>query len=538
MNRLLKKRRAQQALKKVVRVAEQIEQQLDKKIPLEEQIEPIRTLLDEQLRQDEYFVIVDENGYAIVHTNRLREGRTFSDEVGKKAAKTTEPLLQAYMRDTGEMLIDASCPLYKDETGKQFNLRMGRLFHRPYLQLHFLCLSTVPAIISYLVASIFSLSLLFAFSFTIVISFAISAFFYKTIVNELRHWYGVTRTVSSGNLNAEVRTTKKRTEFHQIGYELNKMILGVRTILSELAKATQTVQQVSEHQQFETKRLSESFDEIAAAMETFREGAKQQTTSVELANRFVANMLREVWNMQNEFESVVKQAHEAMKSVNEGTRLIDLTKQQMNAMQRDMNQTTALIRSVSEEANRAVEMISAITAIAKQTNLLALNASIEASRAGEAGKGFAIVAQEVRVLAENTNAFAGQILSSLKTMRNMLNDAVQAVQQNGENASKTMHSLLETSKTMESFQQMFTEMNALLLRNRKHVERITNDGDELKQTIEGVHNIAKDFTNMVHETTAGLEQQTIAIHELAKEAALLSKSIQQLQQIVNRFHQS
>lgn len=111
--------------------------------------------------------------------------------------------------------------------------------------------------------------------------------------------------------------------------------------------------------------------------------------------------------------------------------------------------------------------------IFKQTNLLALNASIEASRAGEAGKGFAIVAQEVRVLAENTNAFAAHILSSLKTMRNMLQNVVQAVEQNGQTA---------------------------------------------------------------HETTAGLEQQTAAIHKLANEAALFSQSIQKLQQITNRFH--
>ncbi len=538
MNQLLKKKRAQQALKKVVQVAEQIQRHLDREKSVEAQIEQIRKLLDEQLQQDEYFLIVDETGYAVVHTNRLREGRVFSDDVGKKAAKTTEPLLQVYMRDTGEILVDASCPLCTDKTGKRFNVRMGRLIHQPYLQFHFLIQSIVPATISFLIAFFFSLSPLFVCTLTILFSLVISGLFYRTVIKELRHWYSVTRTVSSGNLDAEVHTARKRNEFHQIAYELNKIILGVRTILSELAKATKTVQHVSEHQQLETKRLSESFDEISAAMETFREGAKQQTSSVEQANIFVTDMLKEVWEMQHEFESVVTQAHETMKSVTEGNRLIEMTKQQMNTMQSDMNKTTSLIHSVSKEANRVIEMISAITAIAKQTNLLALNASIEASRAGEAGKGFAIVAHEVRKLAEDTNEFAAQILSSLKNMRNVLDDAIQAVQQNGQNANETMHSLLQTSKTIETFHQMFSEMNALLLRNREHVDFITNNGNELKQTIQEVNTIAKDFTNMVHETTAGLEQQIHCIHELAKEATLLSTSIQQLQQIVNRFHQS
>lgn len=536
VDRLLKKRRAQQALKKVVDVAAKLQKQLDRTKPFAEQMEPVRAFLDKQLERDEYFVIVDETGYAVVHTNRLREGRTFSDETGQKAAKTTEPLLQAYMRDTGELLIDASCPLYTDQTGKRFNLRMGRLIHRPYLQLHFFCLSLVPSAISFGLATTFSLPLFFAFALTIVISLGMSAFFYKTIVSEVRHWYSVTRTVSSGNLRAEVHTAKKRTEFHQIGYELNKMIVGVRTILDELSKATATVKQVSENQQLETKRLSEAFTEIAAAMETFREGAKQQTASVAEANEFVAGMMTEVQDMQADFESVVSQAQGAMKSANEGARLIDMTKQHMQHMQHDLNETAKLIHTVSEEANRTVEMVSAITAIAKQTNLLALNASIEASRAGESGKGFAIVAQEVRVLAENTNAFAAHILSSLQTMRNMLHNVVQAVEQNGRTANETMASLLQTNETMTSFQRMFIEMTELLRRSRTHVTRITNNGNELKQAIEEVHAIAKDFTSMVHETTAGLEQQTAAIHELANEATLLSQSIQKLQQITNRFH--
>ncbi|WP_240371764.1 methyl-accepting chemotaxis protein [Anoxybacteroides rupiense] len=538
MNRLLKKKEAQDALKKVVQVSEQIRQKIDKTKPLEQQMDRIRSFLDEQLQHDEYFVIVDERGYAIVHTNRLREGRTFSDEVGQKAAQTTEPLLQAYKRDTGELLIDASCPLYIDSTGKRLNLRMGRLSYQSTLQIQLACLSAIPATISFFIAQLLSLSPLFICSLTIVISLILHTFLYRAIIKECRHWYYVTRTVSSGNLDAQVQTVQKRTIFHQIGYELNKMILGMRTILAELAKATQTVSKVGEQQTNETRRLSESFDEIAAAMETFREGAKQQTASVEHANQFVTKMLEEVWDMQKEFESVVNHAREVTESMREGSRLLELTKEQMDGMQHDMQETASLIYSASQEANQAVGIVSAITAIAKQTNLLALNASIEASRAGEAGKGFAIVAQEVRKLAENTNTFSAQILSSLQEMRHLLDRAVEAVQQNGQTAATTMHSFLKTNEAMKSFLQVFSQMNDLLLRSRNHVEQITNHGDELKQTIEEVHSIAKDFTNMVHETTSGLEQQTIAIHELAKDAAVLSTSVQQLQQIVTRFQHS
>lgn len=222
--------------------------------------------------------------------------------------------------------------------------------------------------------------------------------------------------------------------------------------------------------------------------------------------------------------------------MDEGNRLIEETKQKMDTMQQEINKTTALIHAASQEAANAQNMISAIRTITKQTNLLALNASIEASRAGEAGKGFAVVAQEVRKLAEDTNDFAAKILSSLQTMTNVLHNAVQAVQENEQHVEKTKHSLWKTGETFALFHQMFSELNALLQQNQIHVEAVTGNGRNLQHLIGDINIIATDFTNMVQETTAGLEQQTAAIHELAKEADVLLASVQQLQQIVNRFH--
>ncbi|KPC98012.1 hypothetical protein LR69_03763 [Geobacillus sp. BCO2] len=82
MSELTKQRRAKRALKKVTETAEALREMIDRTRPLEEQTDRIRTFLDERLSRDEYFVLVDESGYGIVHTNRLREGRVFADPVG------------------------------------------------------------------------------------------------------------------------------------------------------------------------------------------------------------------------------------------------------------------------------------------------------------------------------------------------------------------------------------------------------------------------------------------------------------------------
>ena len=62
----------------------------------------------------------------------------------------------------------------------------------------------------------------------------------------------------------------------------------------------------------------------------------------------------------------------------------------------EASRTEALMRALSDSAERIGTVVQLIQAIASQTNLLALNATIESARAGDAGKGFAVVANEVK----------------------------------------------------------------------------------------------------------------------------------------------
>lgn len=538
MSRLMKRKIAQQALKKVIHVSELVKKELDSQLPLTDQLDKIRVLFDERLKQDEYFLIVDETGFSPLHTNRLREGRVFSDEVGQKAATTNEPLLQLYIRDTGEILVDASCPLVTDCTGKRYNIRLGRLIHQPYLQINFALLSFLPSFLCLITALLMQLSIHQAFLLFLIsigASSFTSFFVYRSFIANLRQWYNVTRTVSSGNLHVEVDIVGKRNEFHQIGYEINKIIFGIRSILGEFSNAVKTVKKVSQDQKKEAHRLSEIFDEVAATMEVFREGSKQQTDSFEKVRELANSMIEEVSNMESEIARVVQYAQSTMRSADEGQQMIEKTEQLMRNIENDTKQATSLIQLVSEKADHAMDMASAITAIAKQTNLLALNASIEAARAGEAGKGFAIVAEEVGKLADDTNSFAAKILSSLEETRNDLVHAVSAVKKNEESVDQASLSLSRTKESMQTFKRMFTDIHALLQHNRESVVNIHENGNNLKSLIENVNSIAHEFTNTVNETTAGLEEHIEGIHELAKESVILSDAVIHLQKILNRF---
>ncbi len=103
----------------------------------------IRPIMDEYLRKHPklvYLVPVDNNGYAPTHHSQFdqeltgdyerdlkhsRGQRIYTDPVGSRAAKNTEPLLlQVYFRDTGEIMLEADMPIYVE--GKVWgNLRIG-----------------------------------------------------------------------------------------------------------------------------------------------------------------------------------------------------------------------------------------------------------------------------------------------------------------------------------------------------------------------------------------------------------------------------
>jgi len=537
MSRLLNKGPAKRALAKVERIAQQIRPLFSEEDAFTKHYTELHDILDDELGDDEYFVIVDEQGVSYIHTNRLLEGTVFSDDVGLKAARTDSPLLQVYERLTGELLIDGSCPLVEID-GKKYNIRIGRILHQkniyPFFSLIVLLPTFMMVVTSFFILDLSIPQVLTLAAVVFIVMVILILILYRYITSAIQDWLEVTRSISSGDLTAEVTNTS-REEFHQIGFEINKMAIGLERIVDQLANSTEIIDQISHDQAIESEGLSETMTQFGETMQSFQTGAENQLASLQSASAMIETMIRGVQEMNVKIEGTREMSEEASEAAVEGKEAISKSEQKMQDLETAIIHSAKTITQVAEDVQEVIKKVSSITQIAEQTNLLALNASIEAARAGEAGSGFSVVATEVRKLAEDTNEFANDIFVQLETTREEMKAAVEQVAENTYGIQEGVKIVKVAGNSIDKLNQAAMESKEATVLNSQYADELTKEGVHLEEILADINKIAEDFTEQVIHTVSHMDGQISGIHKLADDAASLTNQSDTLRHTVNKF---
>ena len=177
----------------------------------------------------------------------------------------------------------------------------------------------------------------------------------------------------------------------------------------------------------------------------------------------------------------------------------------------DVQRTDAIVRALSQAAEKIGHVVGLIAGIAGQTNLLALNATIEAARAGDAGKGFAVVASEVKSLASQTAQATGEIAAQIGQIQSATREAVDAISA----ISATIQEVSLISTTIAAAVEQQGAATAEIARNVRDTAGATQ---EVTVHIGGVSNAAND-------TGTAASQVLTAAGDLSRHAAMLEHEV-------------
>jgi methyl-accepting chemotaxis protein len=525
--------------KKTVSKAENLGRELEKILngrSLEQTSAAIRNLIIERLGESEFIVLVDREGKALVHTSRLREGVLFNDQVGLKAANTGSPLAQVYYRNTGEVLIDGSCPV-KVEGRHLYSLRVGQLLVQEKIFSKILIAVMLPIFITFSSLYVLGYADIRAGWIPLAVSLiGISIAFWLN-----RHFQGVfqeikqgSKAIAGGDLTALI-TPKAKDELGHMAYEMNKVTLGLKSMLAEVRGAADKVMAAGEGHIHATAEVARSSEQISASMEEMAAGAKEQAAAVQdaaaLANNIDVVMGR-LFNNSNQAvmltKDVTDKASAGMKAVTQSTR-------QMDVIKKTVNDFSVSIGELEAKSKLIGKIIEAITTIANQTNLLALNAAIEAARAGEHGRGFAVVAEEVRKLAEQSSSSAEEIMKIIAENQAKMKEVVEAMAEGNEQVLRGAGVIAETGQIMNQIMQAVEQATNQIELNAQLTKEISTASKGMFADMGKCLGISERTSDVADQIAQLLQGQLAATEEIDASANEMFNLAEQLKLMVQRF---
>ncbi|MBI1423874.1 MAG: HAMP domain-containing protein [Gammaproteobacteria bacterium] len=288
---------------------------------------------------------------------------------------------------------------------------------------------------------------------------------------------------------------------NQLTSETSRVLLGVRRISEEVARASAMVKSQSDTviqvAQEEQRDVQETVHSLASAVD---------------AMTHIADLAKAC---NDAAENAIQTTHTALDTVTNTVRGI-------NSIRENIHETEKRIKRLGERSQEISRAVNLINSISERTHILALNASMHAASAGEAGKGFAVVADEVQRLAENARDATSQIATlvnniqvettdTVTTMNNVISqvvDGTRMAEQAGEQMRRTRDS---TENLVSSVREIATTS----------VEQL-HISSELQQRAEHIHESTRKTGEQLH-------QQSIITMRLVDYARSLVKAVQVFQ---------
>ncbi|WP_337039206.1 methyl-accepting chemotaxis protein [Paenibacillus illinoisensis] len=344
-----------------------------------------------------------------------------------------------------------------------------------------------------------------------------------------------TRRVREGNLTERV-DLKNKDEFGILASDFDQMTISLQSVVTELNQTSSLLNHTSQMIQESTEQTNASVQHVAETIQQTAESAVAGAESSEQTANAVEEMARGISTIAESASAIVDSAEETERAVANGGKTINQVGDQMENILEAVQETTALINELSNLSAEANRMNEAIADISRQTNLLSLNASIEAARAGEHGKGFAVVAGEVRMLSLQSKQSAEEIGATIGKMFDLIEKSTSLMNDNVRNqVGEGMRISREASATISNIEQYTAHIVDQIQDVSAVSEQLAASTEQVSASVAEMAGISKVSADSAQTTSAAAQEQMAAMEEIAASSVQLSKTAENMQNLVRRF---
>ncbi|MGN4124946.1 methyl-accepting chemotaxis protein [Lysinibacillus sphaericus] len=343
------------------------------------------------------------------------------------------------------------------------------------------------------------------------------------------------QTIADGNLQVKPLQVKSNDEIADLANAFFIMKEQIHTMTQKVANSSTDLSASMEELSASTNEITIAVDEVDQQMEKTTDALKRVAQS---ANESAISMLetaKGVERITQATQDVFDHAKGANEIADNGVQILNIAKNQMQFISTSTEKTSGLMQQLTEKMTDIISMTAMITDITDQTNLLALNAAIEAARAGEHGKGFAVVAEEVRKLAEQSKQSASEIVALVVAIENDTKQVATSVEEDLKNVQQGVYVIDEATQSFGTISQ--------------HVNKMTNQLEEISATAEELSGSANVVTNLVTNIASGMDKLSdytgVILHSVDEQSASmqavntvtkeLSVQAENLQKLTQRF---